>query len=59
MATPMVMNLKKLNETSSDSSKIDPHLYRQLIGSSMYLVNTIPDICYAMSVLNQFMSQPR
>jgi hypothetical protein len=59
MATPMVMNLKKLSETSSDSGEIDPHLYRQLIGSLMYLVNTRPDICYAVSVLSQFMSQPR
>jgi hypothetical protein len=59
MDTPMVMNMKKLSETSSDSDKIDPHLYRQLIGSLMYLVNTRPDICYAVSVLSQFMSQPR
>jgi hypothetical protein len=25
----------------------------------MYLVNTIPDIRYAVNVLSQFMSQPR
>jgi hypothetical protein len=25
----------------------------------MYLVNNSPDICYAMNVLNQFMSQSR
>jgi hypothetical protein len=59
MPTPIVMNLKKLSETSSDSGEIDPHLYKQLIGSLMYLVNTKPDICYAVSVLSQFMSQPR
>jgi hypothetical protein len=59
MATPMVMNLKKLSETSSNSGKIDPHLYRHLIGSMIYLVNTRPDICYAMSILSQFMSQLR
>jgi hypothetical protein len=28
MATLMVMNLKKLNESSSDSGDIDPHFYR-------------------------------
>jgi hypothetical protein len=33
MATPMVMNLKKLSKTSSDLGEIDSHLYRQLIGS--------------------------
>ena len=59
MPTPMVMNLKKMNEASSDSGEIDPHLYRPLIGSLMYLVNTIPNICYAMNVLSQFMSQLR
>jgi hypothetical protein len=59
MPTPMVMNLKKMNEASSDSGEIDPHLYRQMIGSLLYLVNTRPDICYAVSVLSQFMSQSR
>jgi hypothetical protein len=59
MPTPMVMDLKKMNEASTDSGEIDPHLYRQLIGSLMYLVNTRPDICYAVNVLSQFMSQPR
>jgi hypothetical protein len=59
MPTPMVMNLKKKNEASSNSGEIDPHLYRQLVGSLMYLVNTRLDICYAMSVLSQFMSQSR
>jgi hypothetical protein len=52
-------NLKKLSETSFDLGEFDPHIYIQLIGSLMYLVNTRPDICYAVSVLNQFMSQPR
>jgi hypothetical protein len=32
MATPMVTNMKKLNVSSSDSDKIDPTLYKQLIG---------------------------
>jgi hypothetical protein len=57
MPTPMVMDLKKMSDT--DSGDVDPHLYRQLIGSLMYLVNTRPDICYAVNVLSQFMSQPR
>jgi hypothetical protein len=59
MATPMVLNQKKLSESSSNSDLIDPTMYRQLIGSLMYLVNTRPDICYAVSALSQFMSQPR
>jgi hypothetical protein len=32
MPTPMVMNLKKMNEASTDSGEIDPHIYRQLVG---------------------------
>jgi hypothetical protein len=40
--TPMVMDLKKMND--ADLGEIDPHLYQQLIGSLMYLVNTGPDI---------------
>ena len=59
MATPMVMNMKKLSVSSSDSDEIDLTLYKQLIGSLMYLVNTRPDICYAVSALSQFMSQLR
>ena len=59
MATPMVTNLKKLSVSSSDFNEIDPTLYRQLIGSLMYLVNIRPDICYAVSGLIQFMSQLR
>jgi hypothetical protein len=59
MHAPMVMNLKKMNEASTDSGEIDPHLYRQLIGSLMYLVNTRPYICNAVSIISQFMSQSR
>jgi hypothetical protein len=59
MTTPMVMNLKKLSEPSSYSDLIDPTIYRQLIGSLTYLVNTRQDICYALSALSKFTSQPR
>jgi hypothetical protein len=34
---------------------VDPTLYRQLIGSIMYLVNIKPNICYAMNTLIRFM----
>ena len=50
MPTPMVMDLKKMNDT--DSEDVDPHLYRQVIGSLMYLFNTRPDIFYAVNVLS-------
>jgi hypothetical protein len=53
MPTPLVMDLKKMNDY--DSNEIDP----QMIGSLMYLVNARPNICYAANVLSQSMSQPR
>ena len=43
----------------SDSDLVDPTMYRQLVGSLMYLVNTRPDICFAVSTLGQFMCEPR
>eukprot|EP00253_Pinus_taeda_P013513 PITA_13513 len=57
MFTPMFTNWKKLN--ASDSELVDPTLYRQLIGELMYLVNTPPDICFAVNTLSQFMCEPR
>jgi hypothetical protein len=46
-----------MSESSFGSNLIDTTMYRQMIGSLMYLVNTRPDICYAVSALSQFMSQ--
>ena len=53
MPTPMMMDLKKMND--DDSNEIVP----QLNGSLMYLVKPRLDICYVVNVLSQFMSQPR
>ena len=55
----MLMNMKKPNDTSSDSGEIDPHIYIHMIASLMYLVNIRPHIVYAVNVLSEFMSQPR
>ena len=56
MSTPMITNWKKL--LASESELVDPTLYRQLIGSLMYLVNTRPDICFAVNSLRHFMVEP-
>eukprot|EP00253_Pinus_taeda_P016698 PITA_16698 len=57
MSTPMITNWKKLH--ASDSESVDPTLYRQLIGSLMYLVNTRQDICFAVNTMSQFMCELR
>jgi hypothetical protein len=57
MTTPMITNWKKLH--ASESQLVDSTLYRQLIGSLMYLVNTRPDICFVVNTLSQFMVDSR
>ena len=57
--TLMDSNLRKLHETETRSDPVDPTLYRQLIGSLMYLVHSRPYIFYAVSILSQFMTDPR
>jgi hypothetical protein len=57
MSTPMVTNWKKLN--ASDSKLVDATRYHHLIGSLMYLVNTRPNICFAVNTRNQYMVEPR
>ena len=57
MNTPMETNLKLLVETSSEL--IDATMYRQIIGSLMYLTNTRPDICFVVNTLSQFLVEPK
>ena len=44
MNKPMETKLKLLVDTSSEL--IDVMLYRHIIGSLMYMMNTRPDICF-------------
>ena len=55
IATPMDANLKKLRDSASDSNLINPTMYRQLIGSLMYLTNTRQDICFVVNILSYVM----
>ena len=50
----METKLKLLVDTSS--KLVDATLYRQIIGSVMYLMNTRLDICFALS---QYLVEPR
>ena len=38
---------------------VDAMMYLQMIGSLMYLMNTRPDIFFAMNTLSQFLTNPR
>lgn len=57
MATPMEINLKM----KKDESKLlkDARSFRQLVGSLIYLSITRPEIAYFVSVVSQFMQDPR
>ena len=57
MATPMASNLKLLSDASLES--VDATMYRQMIGSLMYLTNTRPDICFAVNTLSQYLTDLR
>eukprot|EP00253_Pinus_taeda_P032150 PITA_32150 len=57
MATPMITNWKKIYALGN--KEVDSTLYRQLIGSLMYLVNTRPNICFAFNTLSQLMVEPK
>ena len=54
MTTPMESNLKLLSDASSKS--VDAMMYRQMIGSLMYLTNMRLDICFVVNTLSQFLT---
>ena len=47
MQTPLAGNCR--NEVATSREVVEATLYRQLVGSLMYLVNTRPDLCYAVN----------
>ena len=57
MTTPMTTSLKLLNDDTLEA--IDDTLYRQIIGSLMYLTNTRLDICFFVNTLSQYMVNPK
>ena len=57
MSTPLVTNWMKIDASSLE--EFDPTLYRQLIGSLMYLVNTRLGNSFAVNSLSHFVVDPR
>eukprot|EP00253_Pinus_taeda_P004602 PITA_04602 len=56
METPLAGNWRKEDATSGEV--VEAIVYRQLVGSLMYLVNTQPDMFYAVNQLCQAMVRP-
>eukprot|EP00253_Pinus_taeda_P024694 PITA_24694 len=56
MQTPLAGNWRK--EDANSVEVVAATVYRQLVGSLMYLVNTQPDLCFAVNQLSQAMVQP-
>jgi hypothetical protein len=56
MDTPLPGNWKKEDATSREV--VDATIYRQSVGSLMYLENTRPNICYVVNQLSQEMVKP-
>eukprot|EP00253_Pinus_taeda_P025676 PITA_25676 len=56
MDTPLTGNWSK--EDAISGEVVEATIYRQLVGSQMYLVSTQPDMCYAVDQLNQAMVRP-
>ncbi|KAJ0960490.1 hypothetical protein J5N97_001649 [Dioscorea zingiberensis] len=54
--TPMENRLK-LSKKSEDPA-VDATMYRSIVGSLRYLVNTRPDIAHAVGIVSRFMESP-
>jgi hypothetical protein len=57
MSTPMETKLKLMVDTSSEL--VDATLYRHIIGSLMYLMNTHPNICFVVNILVWYLVEPK
>ncbi|KAJ0921705.1 putative RNA-directed DNA polymerase [Helianthus annuus] len=54
---PMEQNLKL--EAGKEEDRVDPSHYRRLVGRLLYLQATRPDIAHSVSILSQFVVDPR
>ena len=55
--TPMDSKLK-LARRQPQESVCDQHLYRQIVGALLYLCNSRPDLCFSVSTLCKYVSDP-
>ena len=57
IATPIEQN-HRLNETLGEK-KVDRKMYQRLVGRLIYLAHTWPNMAYSVSIISQFMHDPR
>ena len=55
--TPMATNAKLTNDPSGES--VDVTLYKSMIGCSLYLTTSRPDIAFSVGVCSRFQSNPK
>eukprot|EP01018_Ginkgo_biloba_P015018 Gb_14660 [translate_table: standard] len=55
--TPMETGLKLT--ANEESKKVDETLYRQLVGTLIYLTYTRPDISFVVNFISRFMTAPK
>lgn len=58
---PSILPMDPNSKLSSEQGELlaDPTHYRQLIGRLLYLTISMPDICFAVHKLSQFVAKPR
>ena len=57
VGTPVETTMKLFKDP--EGRKVDSTLYKQIVGSLMYLTTTRPDIMYAVSLISRFMEFPK
>ena len=56
VSTPVECGMKLHKD--HDGKKVDSTLYKQIVGSLMYLTTTRPDIMYSVSLISRYMENP-
>eukprot|EP01018_Ginkgo_biloba_P009783 Gb_07759 [translate_table: standard] len=54
-----LMETRSKLSVQDEGVKIDGTLYRQLVGSLIYLTTTRPDIAFAIGIVSRFMAEPK
>eukprot|EP00253_Pinus_taeda_P012082 PITA_12082 len=58
VTTPMELDFKKLSSSAAESVLRNATKHQQLVEALMFLVNSHPDICFAVNTLSQHMVEP-